>query len=188
MKWLRRLFFSVWYFFNPPWDTGVSPPELMEHIRTHPSGWALDLGCGTGTNVITLAQRGWRATGVDFAPTAIREARRKAEKAGVQATFQVADVTRLEDLKSQFDLVLDMGCFHSLPSHTREAYIQNLERLLDSGGTYLLYAFTDGEVDGGSGISSVDLDRLSSTLILVDRVDGTERGERSSAWFTFRKP
>src|SRR5689334_21905005 len=51
---LRRLSFNLWYFRNPPWDSGISPPELLEFIQTHPAGKAIDLGCGTGTNVITL--------------------------------------------------------------------------------------------------------------------------------------
>ncbi len=58
----RRLAFNFWYFRKPPWDSGISPPELLEFIRTHPAGKAIDLGCGTGTNVITLAKAGWQVT------------------------------------------------------------------------------------------------------------------------------
>ncbi|HZD55845.1 MAG TPA: class I SAM-dependent methyltransferase, partial [Anaerolineales bacterium] len=71
MKILRRIFFNLWYYREPPWDTGISPPELLAFIESHPAGQALDLGCGTGTNVITLARNGWQVTGVDFAPRAI---------------------------------------------------------------------------------------------------------------------
>ena len=97
-----------------PWDTGVSPPELTEFIRSHAPGRALDLGCGTGTNVITLAQHGWWVTGVDFAWRAIRVARRKARRSGVEVELQVADVTRGDAVSGPYDLVLDLGCFHNL--------------------------------------------------------------------------
>ena len=40
---LRRLSFNFWYFRKPPWDSGISPPELLEFIQTHPAGKAIDL-------------------------------------------------------------------------------------------------------------------------------------------------
>ena len=57
MNFLRRLSFLLWYFRDPPWDTNISPPELLDFINRHPPGRVLDLGCGTGTNVITLAHK-----------------------------------------------------------------------------------------------------------------------------------
>ena len=60
------------------WDTGITPPELLALLETLEPGTALDLGCGTGTNAIELASRGWFVTGVDFSSLAIDNARRKA--------------------------------------------------------------------------------------------------------------
>ena len=77
MRLFRRLLYNLWYYFHPPWDTGISPPELMDFIKSHPPERALDMGCGTGTNVITLAQHGWQAMGVDFTRRAIKLGRRK---------------------------------------------------------------------------------------------------------------
>ena len=57
-------------------------------------GRALDLGCGAGVHVLWLAQHGWRALGVDWAKTAIQQARAKAESSGITgAEFQVQDTT-----------------------------------------------------------------------------------------------
>ena len=78
-----------------PWDTQITPPEVMEFIARTPPGKALDLGCGTGTNAITLARHGWQVTGVDFASKAISAARRKAAGAGLKIDFHTADVTDL---------------------------------------------------------------------------------------------
>lgn len=184
---LRRLFFEFTYFRRPPWDTGVSPPELLAFIDSHPPGRALDLGCGTGTNAITLAQRGWQATGVDFVGRAIRAARRKARQAGVQVEFRAGDVSRLRGICGPFDLVLDIGCLHSLTPQQKAAYIENLPRLLAPQGTFLLYAFVAPSEDHqGSGLTPNDLRLLASRLRLVQRVDGVDRGERPSAWFTYQ--
>ena len=87
-----------------------------------------------------------------------------------------------------YDLVLDMGCFHSLALEGRAAYVRNLERLMSPGGTFLLYVFVKGsdEVEGG-GVPESELTALSEVLELVAWEDGTNRGRRPSAWLTFRK-
>ncbi|HEY3476068.1 MAG TPA: class I SAM-dependent methyltransferase, partial [Anaerolineales bacterium] len=123
---IRRLLFNYWYFGRPPWDTQVSPPELLEFIQNHEPGRAIDLGCGTGTNVVTLAEAGWRVTGVDFAPRAIKLAREKASKAGVQAEFFVSDVTKLQGISGPFEFALDLGCFHGIPDNRRMKYLEQL--------------------------------------------------------------
>ncbi len=73
-------------------------------------GRALDLGCGTGTNVLWLAQHGWTAVGVDRSAIAIESARRKADWTS-GAMFVEGDVTRLAELQvdGPFDLILDIG-------------------------------------------------------------------------------
>ncbi|HJW89899.1 MAG TPA: class I SAM-dependent methyltransferase [Anaerolineales bacterium] len=188
MNILRRLFFNFWYYERPPWDTGISPPELIAFIASQPPGRALDLGCGTGTNVITLARNGWQATGVDFAWRAIQIAKRKAKMAGVQARFRVEDVTRLQDLTGPYDLVLDMGCFHGLGASGQNAYLQYLERLLAPGGTYLMYGFFKDRADASLGMDPSDLEKLSARQELVTRQDGVDRNGRHSVWLTYRKP
>lgn len=179
-----RFAFRLRYRGTPPWDSGVSPPELIEHIETHPPGRALDLGCGTGTNAITLAKHGWEVTGIDFIPAAIEKGRGKAQAAGVKADLRVGDVTQLGDLNTRFNLILDMGCHHSLPFSKRAAYRHNLTRWLAPGGTYLLYAFTSGERPI-PGITKSDIEQLSIIFNLEKREDGTERDRRPSVWLWF---
>ncbi len=185
---LRRLNFSLWYFFKPPWDSGVSPPELLDFIAQHPPGRAIDLGCGTGTNVITLVQHGWQATGVDFAARAIRLARRKMKQAGVQADVSVGDVTRLSGITGPFDLALDLGCFHGVPD--RRGYLAQLTRVLEPGGYWLLYGMLRSESETSRpGIAPSDVALIrSSGLFLVRRQDGVGRHGRPSAWFLYQRP
>ncbi len=185
---LRRLNFSVWYFFHPPWDSGISPPELLDFIASHPPGRAIDLGCGTGTNVITLVQHGWQVTGVDFAPRAIGLARRKMKQADVQANVAVGDVTKLHGIAGPFDLALDLGCFHGMPD--RSGYLAQLTRVLAPGGYWLLYGML--RADSGEprpGLTPDDLDLVRSAgLNLINRKDGWDKRGRPSAWFLFQLP
>ncbi len=186
---LRRLNFSLWYLFGkPPWDSGISPPELFDFVAHHPPGRAIDLGCGTGTNVVTLAQHGWQVTGVDFAPRAIRLARRKLQRAGVQADVSVGDVTKLRGITGPFDLALDLGCFHDIPD--RSAYLAQLTRVLAPGGHWLMYGMLkSASEDPRPGLTPADVDLIqASGLQLISRKDGWDKRERPSAWFLFQRP
>jgi cyclopropane fatty-acyl-phospholipid synthase-like methyltransferase len=184
---LRKLFFNLIYFRKPVWDTGISLPELLAFIATHEPGRALDLGCGTGTNVITLAKSGWQVSGVDFAYKAISRARKKARENQVKVDLQHDDVTRLTKVSGKFDLILDIGCFHALPEGTYPKYISNVRHLLAPEGTFLLYAFFKPDsVVPGPGLNAEAFEVLSRSFRLVDRKDGTDRGIRASAWLTFQ--
>ena len=186
MSLFRRLTFNLWYFGKPPWDRDISPPELLDYIRDHDPGRAIDLGCGTGTNVITLAKAGWRVTGVDFAGRAIRLARRKLRAAGVHAELHTRDVTDLGAIQGPFDLALDMGCFHGVGD--RQAYLAELSRILVPHGSWLLYGFfmTSPE-KSGPGLVEPDLTLAQDYLTLIWRRDGFDSRGRHSAWFLFQR-
>jgi SAM-dependent methyltransferase len=186
---IRRFLFNYWYFGRPPWDTGVSPPELLEFIQNHEPGRAIDIGCGTGTNIITLAEAGWRATGVDFAPRAIKLAREKVRRAGLRAEFFVSDATRLQGISGPYDFALDLGCFHGIPDHRRTKYLEHLDRILAPGGFWLLYGFLKPDAaQSGTGLAEADVDMILSRLSLIWRRDGFDKREKPSAWFLFQKP
>jgi cyclopropane fatty-acyl-phospholipid synthase-like methyltransferase len=184
----HRLIFNLWYFRKPPWDSGTSPPELLEFIDTHPAGQAIDLGCGTGTNVITLAKAGWQVTGVDFAPKAIRTAKQKLKKENHQAELRVGNVTKFKDDSDRYDLALDIGCFHSLTQQGRQEYLTQLERLLAPNGFWLLYSFLNPKTPpSGPGLAEAEIEFISTRFDLVSRQDGFDKRERPSAWFLFQK-
>ena len=178
---MRRFWFNARYWLPrcPPWDTGITPPELERFVASHPPGRALDLGCGTGTNVVYLARRGWSAVGLDFAAHAIAKARRRARAAGVAVELVLGDATRLS-VAGQFDLALDIGCLHSIPVERREAYASGLAPVVRSGGTFLLYAFAPGGV--AVGLTRDDVRALFDAAFEVTAVE--EGRGRPSAWYT----
>jgi SAM-dependent methyltransferase len=185
MNILNRLWFSISYFRRPPWDSGVTPPELLAFLEDRPPGRAIDLGCGTGTNVITLASYGWQVTGVDFVPAAIKQARGKARLAGVTADFQVGDVTRLDRFAGPYELALDIGCFHSLSEKGKMIYMRQVDKLLVPGGFWFLYGFLTEF--SPPGIFPSDIDAIRGLFRMISYKDGFDRGQRPSAYFTLQK-
>jgi SAM-dependent methyltransferase len=189
---LRRLIYSLWYYSHPPWDTGITPPEVVEAIEGAEAlkpGRALDLGCGTGTNSLYLAQHGWQVVGVDFAVTAIRKARRKAREVRLAVDFYAADVTRLDFLQPPFDLALDIGCFHTLEAEGRVRYRDQLRRLLRPGACFMFYAFGPHQGRfGETGISPEGVQQLFQSDFRLLRVEGgTDPGGSSSAWYWLKR-
>jgi SAM-dependent methyltransferase len=189
----RWLMFNLFYFGKPAWDTGVSPPELINFLDGIPPGRALDVGCGTGTNLLTMAERGWDVTGLDFAWLSVLKARRKMHQAGFSARVFQRDVTNDLDLDELFDFVLDIGCFHGLSPKGRRQYIKNLDRWLKPGGTYLLYAHKKRSPGSFYGIGEANLDAFQDFLTLTWRSDGDELrpdggGGFPALWARFRRP
>lgn len=188
MSLISRLRFNLFYLGKAPWDTNISPPELFEFIQTHPAGRAIDIGCGTGTNVITLAKAGWQSVGFDFAPRAIQIAKQKIKKENVQAELFVDDASTMKNVKGQFDFALDMGCFHGIEN--KMDYLTQLRKILVSGGFWLMYGFFKQAPHlSGSGLAEADLSMISTQgLTLLSRQNGFDRHERTSAWFLYQKP
>ncbi len=186
----RKIFFVFKYLLkNPPWDTGVTPLEVYQFLEENSPGIALDLGCGTGTNALTIAEYGWKVTGIDFVPQAIRSARRKARQAGLvdRAKFRVGDVLDLSFLEGKQDLVLDIGCFHNFSGIDVERYVRNVLNHLSPGGSLLLYAHKKRDPESSHGVSEEDINMLGKFLTLINRQDGVDGISRPSAWFQFRK-
>lgn len=91
------------------WLGEILLPELTKHgLQT---GWALDIGCGTGRAFAPLLDRGWEVIGTDVSAGMLAEAERKY---GSRARFLEADGRDLPPLcpapglstRGGFDLVL----------------------------------------------------------------------------------
>lgn len=199
--WLRRARFSLMYRRGrTPWDSGISPPELVAAVTgddalTKAPSRALDLGCGTGTNALYLARLGWDVVGVDFVAPAITRARAKIASAGTlagSARFVRGDVTNLGALDvgpdRSFSLLFDLGCLHGLPSASHPRYASGIARLAAPGATYLLYAFAPRLMGGRPiGLTADEVRTLFAPHFAVTRiVEGTDRGLPSS-WYWLRR-
>lgn len=186
-KWALRAF----YLRKPPWDSGIPAPELVAELErpdAAPPGRALDLGCGTGTNAIYLAQHGWDTVGVDLIGGAIRRARRRAASAGARPLLLRGDVTRLENLAigDGFSLLFDLSCYCGIPTHRRDAYVAGLTRVATPGARLLMFGYAPGVLDDGEGgVTAEELRTRFTGWELVDTTPGTNPFPTS--WFTLRR-
>lgn len=128
---------------NLPWDTGQPDPHLVQLIEagTIAPGRALEVGCGTGTNALWLASRGFEVLGVDISPLAIAQAQAKAEAAGVRVEFMVLDFLSAELDRGPFDFVFDRGVLHVFDEASdRAQFARQVARMLGAGGRWLSLA------------------------------------------------
>ncbi|MBL8850150.1 MAG: class I SAM-dependent methyltransferase [Planctomycetaceae bacterium] len=146
-----------------PWDSGLASRELQRVIeaqRIAPCR-ALELGCGSGTNAVELARRGFDVTGVDCAPQALKIAREKAAAAGVNVRWIEADVQNFGAGQPPFDFVFDRGCYHCCRRVDFAGYQATLRNVTRPGTLMLCLA---GNVDDQSDshipkVSADDLQR-----------------------------
>jgi len=104
----------------------------------------LDIGCGTGTLAITATRHvgtTGAVAGIDASPSMIARAHRKADKAGVRATFQVAVAEDLPFPDRRFDVVFTTLMLHHLPRNTRQACAKEIQRVLKVGGRVVAVDF-----------------------------------------------
>jgi SAM-dependent methyltransferase len=140
---IMKSFYEITYrHFRAPWDIGprVELVELVESGRLKP-GRAIDLGSGTASNCIFLAQRGFEVTGVDYAQAAIELGRKRAREAGVNVNFIVDDLTNLRRVNGTYDLLVDYGTLDDLTTRDRDRYVQNVLPLTHPDSQFVLYCF-----------------------------------------------
>lgn len=67
--------------------------DVLEPVVPAPPSRVADLGCGTGSLSVLLAERGHTVVGVDVSPRMLDRARTKARRAGVDVAFVVGDAS-----------------------------------------------------------------------------------------------
>jgi SAM-dependent methyltransferase len=117
---------------NIPWDSGRPSSELMrvlaeQHIL--PPCRAIELGCGTGTNSIWLAQQGFDVTGLDVSSLAIASARKKAADAKAAVRFVKGDIFGLPELGPPFRFFFDRGCYHVVRRSDAAGFVDTLDHI-----------------------------------------------------------
>src|SRR3954462_10200672 len=109
---------------------------LVEQAAPAPGQRVLDLGCGPGTLAIQVKrrERGAQVAGLDADPEMLAQARRKAERAGVELELTEGFSTELPYEDGSFDRVLSTLFFHHLDPEPKRQSAREIARVLRRGG------------------------------------------------------
>jgi SAM-dependent methyltransferase len=131
-----------------PWDTGQPEPLLVEFVTCGGVSPArtLEIGAGTGTNAIWLAERGFDVLGVDISPLAVEQARAKMKGRDLRCRFAALDFLAATPPDGPFRFVFDRGCFHVFDEPgERQRFAAQVAAALEPGGLWLsLIGSTEG--------------------------------------------
>ena len=133
-----------------PWDKGEPSPGLVDFLRDRTElvpGTVCVPGCGFGHDARQWARHGFRVTGIDISPTAVKRAREAAERDDLPVRFQVADFLA-DEPETPFDWVFEHTFFCAIEPDQRERYVRSVLRWLRPGGHYLAVYYLLQEEDG----------------------------------------
>jgi len=140
--------YDFMYRFWAPWDQVGVRDDLRSLLKTgrvtpasHPR--SIDLGCGSGANVVYLAEEGFDSYGVDFSAVAIAKARERAAREGVDCTLVQGDLTAplVVGAEGPFDILVDFGTLDDLRGDGRRRMASTIDRLSRPGSVFLEWCF-----------------------------------------------
>ncbi|MBA2572340.1 MAG: class I SAM-dependent methyltransferase, partial [Gemmatimonadetes bacterium] len=100
-------FVELYRSFLTPERTRREVRGLLKLLELRPGAAVLDLACGWGRHSVELARRGYTVTGLDWSPTLLAHARRRARRARVEIEWVQGDMRELP-WTERFDVVLSL--------------------------------------------------------------------------------
>jgi SAM-dependent methyltransferase len=154
----------------------VGPNRWVEEIAGPlPAGRVLDVAAGEGRNALWLAERGWRATAVDFSSVALERARslagqRLGDDADRLETVH-ADLVTYEPEQQAYDLVV--VAYLQVPEDVRRPVLQRAASAVAPGGRLLVVAHDRENLMHGYGGPSDPVVLYSAADVVTD-ISGSE--------------
>ncbi|MCU1682181.1 MAG: SAM-dependent methyltransferase [Amycolatopsis sp.] len=130
-------------------DVRAAWADVLLPALASPPGRVADLGCGTGTIALLLAEAGYDVQGVDLSDAMVAAANAKMAAAGVAADLRQGDAAFPPFEPASFDVVLSRHVLWALDDP--EAVLGRWIRLLRPEGRLVLI---EGHWPDGSGITA----------------------------------
>jgi len=125
----------------------------------------LDVGCGTGTNLVLYHRAGCLVHGIDLSPSMLEVAR---DRLGKHADLRVGDASEMPYRDNSFDLVTSMLALHEMPYMIRPQVMKEMIRVMSREGRILLTDYHPGPIRFPKGWM------LKAIILFLERVAGGE--------------
>ncbi|MBI5354095.1 MAG: class I SAM-dependent methyltransferase [Chloroflexi bacterium] len=173
----RRYWNDLASSFDDEPDHGLRDPLIRETWTKFIKAWLppfnstiLDIGCGTGSLSVILAELGHKVTGIDLSPSMITLAKEKAAVQGCQIDFHVMDAAFPNFSRQEFDLIV---CRHLLwalpePNHVLQRWAEFLKQ---NGRLFLVEGFWNT----GAGLHAKEISEMlppSFTKVSIQNLSG----------------
>jgi SAM-dependent methyltransferase len=173
-----------------PWDTGVPEPLLVEFVTSGSvaPGRTLEIGAGTGTNAIWLAERGFDVVGIDISSLAVEKANAKLNGRALSCRFATLDFLAAPPSDGPFHFVFDRGCFHVFDEPAERArFALHVAATLAPDGLWLsLIGSTEGpprEVGPPRRSAREIALAIEPALEIIELRSAQFRSHEAKAWF-----
>lgn len=136
---------AIAHFFRSQEEMPALEIQALEHCK----GKVLDLGCGAGSHLLLLQEKGLKCTGIDISPGAVRIAKERGVEDIIEGDIRNAEVGKFDTVLLLMNGIGLAGNLAELPD-----FLSLLKDLLNPGGQILLdssdlqYLFEQDE-DGG---------------------------------------
>ncbi len=159
----RRLA-KVYDACTEPFNAGLRHMGL-KLAMPRPDQRVLEVGCGTGTNLLHYQQAGSEVFGIDLSPRMLAQAHRKL---GSRARLHQGDAARLPYPDAVFDLAVAMLTLHEMPRSKRSVVMEEMARVVKSEGQLLLVDFHPGPLQFPRGYG------IKPFILMIERLAGRE--------------
>lgn len=144
--------------------------NALRHIgmKMHPpkpGAKVLEVGCGTGTNLMLYQRAGCSVYGIDLSPSMLEVARAKL---GEGADLQLGNASNMPYQDNFFDSVIAMFMLHEMPREIRPQVMREMIRVTKQGGKILIIDFHPGPIRFPRGWIYWPF------ILLIERVAGRE--------------
>lgn len=137
----------------------------MKLYPPKPEMKVLEVGCGTGSNLMLYREAGCSVYGIDVSPSMLGIARTKL---GEDATLQLGDASTMQYQDSFFDVVIAMFVFHEMASEIRPLVMREMIRVTKRDGRVLMIDFHPGPIRFPMGWI------YKGFILFLERVAGAE--------------